>query len=134
MSKTKFAPDFMIMMRRKEEDTRQLYEEKTKSDSTLQKYLSFQHSTDARIERNRTTLQTEALRKQIEDELNARRARLAALLEEEVRLILMPSTFRGFNIPVRRKEGTQPNCKLWKKLPICVETVSSHAPGTCFFA
>ena len=83
-TKQKFAPDFMIMMRRKEEDTRQVYEEKTKSDSTLQKYLNFQHSTDARIERNRSTLQTETIRKQMEDELNARRSRLALMLEEEV--------------------------------------------------
>eukprot|EP00291_Cryptomonas_curvata_P012579 CAMPEP_0172184930 /NCGR_PEP_ID=MMETSP1050-20130122/19868_1 /TAXON_ID=233186 /ORGANISM="Cryptomonas curvata, Strain CCAP979/52" /LENGTH=178 /DNA_ID=CAMNT_0012858821 /DNA_START=37 /DNA_END=569 /DNA_ORIENTATION=- len=97
MSKTKFAPDFMIMMRRKEEDTRQLYEEKTKSDGALQKYLSFQHSTDARIERNRTTLQTEALRRQIEDELNARRARLAAMLEEEE---------RGYTVELQALEET----------------------------
>ena len=76
--------------------------------------------------------QSSFLRKQIEDELNARRARLAAMFEEEVKLISMQSTFRCFNIPARRKEGTQPSCKRWKKLPICVEIVSSHAPGTCF--
>ncbi len=113
----------MIMMRRKEEDTRQLYEEKTKSDGALQKYLSFQHSTDARIERKRTTQQTEALRRQIEDELNARRARLAAMLEEEVGFgFYAVELITCVADKMYRNEGIQLSYKHWKKLLICVET------------
>jgi hypothetical protein len=130
MAKTrqKFAPDFMIMMRRKEEDTRQIYEEKTKSDSTLQKYLNFQHSTDARIDRNRSTIQTEMMRKQMEDELNARRSRLALMLEDEVG-ILLSLNFRAAYIVSSRKRYTPQSCRLWRKLLICVVTVSSPEPG-----
>ena len=46
MSKSgRFAPDFMIMQRRKEEEYRRTYDEKVKSDSTIGRVAHWEHKT-----------------------------------------------------------------------------------------
>jgi len=46
MSKTgRFAPDFMIMQRRKEEEHRRVYDEKVKTDSTIGRVAHWEHKT-----------------------------------------------------------------------------------------
>jgi hypothetical protein len=50
MSKSgpRFAPDFMIMQRRKEEDFRRLYDDKVKTDSSIGRVAHWEHKTSNR--------------------------------------------------------------------------------------
>lgn len=46
MSKSgRFAPDFMIMQRRKEEEGRRVYDEKVKTDSSIGRVAHWEHKT-----------------------------------------------------------------------------------------
>ena len=45
----RFAPDFMIMQRRKEEEQRMVYEEKVKTDSTIGRVAHWEQKTSNRL-------------------------------------------------------------------------------------
>jgi len=49
MSKSgRFAPDFMIMQRRKEEENRSVYDQKVKTDSNIGRVAHWEHKTSDR--------------------------------------------------------------------------------------
>jgi hypothetical protein len=69
----RFAPDYAIMLRRREEDHRQLYNEKTRVDNKLENVAKWEHSTSSRIERNVVSKQINTIKRDLEEHLNARR-------------------------------------------------------------
>ena len=79
----RFAPDFMIMQRRKEEENRGIYDEKTKMNSAYERVAVWEHKTGKAIERGVVTRKVETMKQDLERDLEGRRARLAALLAEE---------------------------------------------------
>eukprot|EP00286_Rhodomonas_abbreviata_P026644 CAMPEP_0181313358 /NCGR_PEP_ID=MMETSP1101-20121128/14205_1 /TAXON_ID=46948 /ORGANISM="Rhodomonas abbreviata, Strain Caron Lab Isolate" /LENGTH=487 /DNA_ID=CAMNT_0023420305 /DNA_START=135 /DNA_END=1598 /DNA_ORIENTATION=- len=79
----RFAPDFMIMQRRKEEEHRRVYDDKFKSDTSLQRVAQWEQKTSSRIERNAASRRVDSMARDLESDLDARRARLAAMLAEE---------------------------------------------------
>jgi len=79
----KFAPDFMVMMRRKEEDHRAIYDQKTKSDAAVENYATWEHKTSHRIDKNSVATKVNTIKRDLEDHLNARRAQLAQMLNAE---------------------------------------------------
>ena len=83
MATARFAPDFMIMQRRKEEENRRIYDEKTKSNSAYERVAVWEHKTGKTIERGQVTRKVQSMKRDLEQDLEARRARLAALLVEE---------------------------------------------------
>lgn len=72
-SNGKFAPDFMIMMRRKEEDNRSVFEKKRKDDSAIENYATWEHKTSGRITKNAVAGTINTIKRDLEDHLNARR-------------------------------------------------------------
>mmetsp|Transcript_54385 Transcript_54385/g.127132 ORF Transcript_54385/g.127132 Transcript_54385/m.127132 type:complete len:486 (-) Transcript_54385:69-1526(-) len=82
-TKGRFAPDFMIMQRRKEEENRRVYDDKFKSDSSLQRVAQWEVKTSHRIEKNAASRRVDTMARDLENDLDSRRARLAAMLAEE---------------------------------------------------
>lgn len=83
MATARFAPDFMIMQRRKEEENRRIYDEKTKANSAYERVAVWEHKTGKTIERGQVTRKVQSMKRDLEQDLEGRRARLAALLAEE---------------------------------------------------
>uniref|UniRef100_A0A6U6CNL8 Cilia- and flagella-associated protein 53 n=1 Tax=Guillardia theta TaxID=55529 RepID=A0A6U6CNL8_GUITH len=77
------APDFMILNRRKAEDQRRVFDEKCKSDASVERFAHWEHKTAGKIERNTVTRKVETMKQDMKEELNERRSKLAALLAEE---------------------------------------------------
>eukprot|EP00960_Hanusia_phi_P058508 763911-Hanusia_phi.AAC.1 len=77
------APDFMILSRRKAEDQRRVFDEKCKSDASVERFAHWEHKTAGKIERNTVVRKVETLKQDMRDELDERRSKLAALLAEE---------------------------------------------------
>jgi hypothetical protein len=95
-SKTgRFAPDYAIMLRRREEDHRTVYNEKTRIDSKLENVAKWEHSTSARIERNVVSKQINTIKRDLEDHLNARRYRISLTMsmESKVAQLVHPTKF-----------------------------------------
>lgn len=69
----KFAPDFMIMTRRKEEDHRRIFHEKCKVDDTLEIVASWEQKTTSKIQRNAVSNQVNTIKRDLLDHLNTRR-------------------------------------------------------------
>mmetsp|Transcript_22655 Transcript_22655/g.55923 ORF Transcript_22655/g.55923 Transcript_22655/m.55923 type:complete len:487 (-) Transcript_22655:44-1504(-) len=82
-SKGRLAPDFMIMQRRKEEDHRRVYDEKSKIDEKLENLALWEHKTATKIQRNAISTKINTITRDLEDHLNARRAKLAEMLNQE---------------------------------------------------
>lgn len=84
MSKSgRFAPDFMIMQRRKEEEHRRVYDEKVKTDSSIGRVAHWEHKTSNRIEKNMVARKVNTMKRDLQDDLDQRRGRLARMLAEE---------------------------------------------------
>eukprot|EP00001_Collodictyon_triciliatum_P194077 34770_2 len=79
----RFAPDFMIMQRRKEEEQRMVYEEKVKTDSTIGRVAHWEQKTSNRIEKNVVARKVNTMKRDLQDDLEQRRGRLARMLAEE---------------------------------------------------
>jgi len=73
MAARKFAPDFMIMQRRKEEDQRSVFDLKKKTDSAIENYATWEHKTSGRIAKNAVAGQINTIKRDLEDHLNNRR-------------------------------------------------------------
>jgi len=79
----RFAPDFMIMQRRKEEEYRNVYDAKVKGDNTIARLAHWEHKTDRAIEKNAVARKVHSMKRDIQEDLDQRRGRLARLLAEE---------------------------------------------------
>jgi len=79
----RLPPDFAIQSRRKQEDARKVFEEQTKSNRALHSTATWEVTTGVRIEKNMVRSKVETLRQGVIEDLDARRQRLAALLDEE---------------------------------------------------
>jgi len=79
----RFAPDFTIMQRRKEEDYRRVYDDKVKTDSTISRLAHWEHKTSNRIEKNAVARKVNEMKRDIQSSLDQRRGELARLLAEE---------------------------------------------------
>lgn len=75
--------EHMILTRRAENESRRVFEDKLFDESKIRQRIAFQENTDARIRQNTVTARTSAIVATMDAALDARRAKLAALLEAE---------------------------------------------------